>query len=47
LKLNVIPAVVWTREEDKGVSKIFRNGAVIYTAVVVARNTGRLYDYYV
>jgi hypothetical protein len=27
--------------EYEGVSKIFRTGAAIYTAVVVARNTGR------
>jgi hypothetical protein len=31
----------------EGVSKIFRTGATIYTAVVVAQSTGRWYEYHV
>jgi hypothetical protein len=31
----------------EGVSKIFRTGAAIYTAVVVARSTDRWYNYHV
>jgi hypothetical protein len=32
---------VWWRDTYDGVSKIFRTGTAIYTAVVVARSTGR------
>jgi hypothetical protein len=34
-------------EKYEAVSKIFRTGAAIYTAVVVARSTGRWEDYHV
>jgi hypothetical protein len=34
-------------QRHEGISKILRTGAAISTAVVVARNTGRWWDYLV
>jgi len=48
LKINFkVKLRVKTGNKYMGWSKIFRNGAAINTAGVVAQSTGRWYDYHV